>query len=47
MKLLHGKQLKFEELVKINFDIFIMATSHEERFVTLNSKKELNLKVSL
>lgn len=44
MKLLHGKQLKFEELVKINFDIFIMATSHEERFVTLNSKKELNFK---
>jgi hypothetical protein len=44
MKLNFGKQVKFEELSHLDFDIFIMAFSHEERFKTLNDRKELKFR---
>lgn len=44
MKLNFGRQIEFEELIHLDFDIFVMAISHEKRFQTLNSKEELKFK---
>lgn len=41
MKLNFGKQIQFEDLAKVEIDIFIMAVSHEKRFITLHNKEEL------